>query len=112
MTGGVITVLNTPGRNFGAGMTGGFAYVLDIQNRFVDRYNNELVEIRRISDESTEAHRHFLRGKVEEFVRETGSEWGSEVLENFDVYTTKFWLVKPKAANLHGLLESCRAAPQ
>jgi glutamate synthase (NADPH/NADH) large chain len=112
MTGGVITVLSTPGRNFGAGMTGGFAYVLDQQNLFVDRYNNELVEITRISDESTEAHRHFLRGKIEEFVRETDSALGADILDNFESTITRFWLVKPKAANLHRLLENCHAAPQ
>ena len=112
MTGGVVIVLNTPGRNFGAGMTGGHAYVLDPHNDFVDRYNNELVEICRISDEPTEAHRNFLRGKIEEFVVETDSARGQDILDNFEAYVSRFWLVKPKAANLFGLLESCQAAPQ
>ena len=48
MTGGVITVLGDTGLNFGAGMTGGFAYVLDRDNQFVDRYNHELIDINRI----------------------------------------------------------------
>ena len=43
------------GVNFGAGMTGGFAYVLDIDRLFVDRYNHELIDIHRINPESMEA---------------------------------------------------------
>ena len=44
MTGGVVTVLGKVGHNFGAGMTGGFAYVLDLDNDFVDYYNHELID--------------------------------------------------------------------
>ena len=45
MTGGIVTVLGSTGYNFGAGMTGGFAYVLDTERNFVDRYNMELIDI-------------------------------------------------------------------
>lgn len=106
MTGGVVTVLGPTGVNFGAGMTGGFAYVLDLANKFADRYNHELVEIVRVDTEALEAHRHHLRSTIEEFTRETGSEWGQELLEHFPDYVGKFWLVKPKAASLAGLLNS------
>lgn len=106
MTGGVVTVLGSTGLNFGAGMTGGFAYVLDEENRFVDRYNHELVEITRINTEALEAHRNHLRGIIEEFVEETGSEHGKKLLNDFGGYVGKFWLVKPKAANLATLLNS------
>lgn len=112
MTGGVVVVLNTPGYNFGAGMTGGFAYVLDLERQFVDRYNMELIEIRRITTESTEAHRYHLRDMLDKFIAETGSEWGREVCENFEDYVSKFWLVKPKAASLRSLLHSTIAEPQ
>jgi len=61
-TGGVVTVLGETGVNFGAGMTGGFAYVLDEKNHFVDKYNHELVDITRINTEAFEAHRNHLRG--------------------------------------------------
>ncbi|GAB2188592.1 glutamate synthase large subunit [Sessilibacter sp. MAH1] len=108
MTGGIVTVLGETGVNFGAGMTGGFAYVLDQSNTFVDKYNHELIEIQRIHREATEGHRNHLRGVIEEFVRETGSPWGHELLENFEDYLGKFWLVKPKAANLAGLLNSVK----
>jgi glutamate synthase (NADPH/NADH) large chain len=104
MTGGNITVLGATGVNFGAGMTGGFAYVLDEDNRFVDKYNSELVEICRINGEAMEAYRHYLRGNIQEFVRETASAWGRHILDNFADYVGKFWMIKPKAANLDSLL--------
>jgi len=106
MTGGLVTVLGSTGLNFGAGMTGGFAYVLDEDNHFVDRYNHELVEITRINTEALEAHRNHLRSVIEDFVAETGSAHGEKLLSNFDSYIGKFWLVKPKAANLATLLDS------
>jgi len=111
MTGGVVTVLGTTGYNFGAGMTGGFAYVLDLERCFADRYNHELVEINRIATESFETYRGHLHGIIGEFVQETGSEWGRELFENFHDYLPKFWLVKPKAASLKSLLDSVRASP-
>src|SRR6056297_783688 len=112
MTGGLVTVLGTTGHNFGAGMTGGFAYVMDINNTFVDKYNHELVEIQRISSEDMESYRNHLRGVVREHISETSSEWAEHILNNFDDYIGRFWLVKPKAANLRSLLASTRARPE
>ena len=108
MTGGVITVLGPTGVNFGAGMTGGFAYVLDQDRGFIDRFNSELVEIHRVSAEYMEPYRHHLRGDIREFTTETGSKWGAHLLENFEDYVGKFWLVKPKAADLDRLLSRLR----
>jgi glutamate synthase (NADPH/NADH) large chain len=108
MTGGVVTVLGDTGVNFGAGMTGGFAYVLDQQRRFIDRYNSELVEIHRVSSEYMEAHRTHLHEILAEHVKETGSAWGREIEDNFEDYVGKFWLVKPKAADLQQLLTRLR----
>jgi glutamate synthase (NADPH/NADH) large chain len=108
MTGGLITVLGATGVNFGAGMTGGLAFVLDEDRAFIDRYNSELVEIHRVAAESMEAHRHFLRDNIREFVNETGSEWGAHLLDNFEDYVGKFWLVKPKAADINQLLSRLR----
>ena len=110
MTGGVITVLGKTGLNFGAGMTGGFAYVLDEEGSFVDRYNHELIDIHRISSEALEAHRHYLRGLIEDFVEATGSPWGQEILDDFRGYISRFWLVKPKAAEIDTLLDTLRRA--
>jgi len=108
MTGGCVTVLGDTGVNFGAGMTGGFAYVLDQQRRFIDRYNSELVEIHRVSSEYMEAHRTHLREIIAEYIGETDSAWGREIEDNFEDYVGKFWLVKPKAADLQQLLSRLR----
>ncbi|MBI3773188.1 MAG: glutamate synthase large subunit [Gammaproteobacteria bacterium] len=110
MTGGLVVVLGQTGVNFGAGMTGGFAYVLDEENRFVDRYNHELIDIHRISTEQMEAYANHLRGMIEEYVAETGSRRGQEILDNFADMIAKFWLVKPKAAEIKSLLEDLRRA--
>ena len=112
MTGGMVCVLGETGYNFGAGMTGGFAYVYDRDNSFVDKYNHELVDIHRIANEATEAHRNHLRSVIREFVEETGSAWGQEILDDFDGFIGKFWLVKPKAADLQQLLNNTRARPE
>ncbi|MDA9347847.1 glutamate synthase large subunit [Porticoccaceae bacterium] len=112
MTGGIVAVLGAAGYNFGAGMTGGFAYVLDLEREFVDRYNMELVDIQRITAEATESHRVFLKNMILEHVRETDSAWGQELISNFSDYASKFWLVKPKAATLSGLLAQAHDNPQ
>jgi glutamate synthase (NADPH/NADH) large chain len=104
MTGGVVAVLGDTGINFGAGMTGGFAYVYDRQNNFADNYNHD-VEIVRIAPEHMEAHRHHLRELIEDFVKETASQRGQELLDNFADAIAKFWLVKPKAASLESLID-------
>ncbi|NOX43590.1 MAG: glutamate synthase large subunit [Gammaproteobacteria bacterium] len=110
MTGGVITVLGETGINFGAGMTGGFAYVYDANNTFVDRYNHELVDIHRISKETTEGHRNYLHDLLEEYVKETSSVHGQYILTNFVDLIGKFWLIKPKATQLASLLDDLRQA--
>jgi len=110
MTGGVITVLGKTGLNFGAGMTGGFAFVFDEDNGFVDRYNHELVDVHRVNTEAMEAHRVYLRSLIEDFVRHTGSSWGQHILENFENMVGKFWLVKPVAADLSTLLDTLQRA--
>ncbi|SDU14925.1 glutamate synthase large subunit [Geopseudomonas guangdongensis] len=112
MTGGFVCVLGKTGYNFGSGMTGGFAYVLDQDNGFFDRVNHELVDLQRISGEPMEAYRSHLQRVLREYVAETGSAWGAEVLDNLDDYVRRFWLVKPKAASLKSLLSSTRANPQ
>ncbi len=108
MTGGNVTVLGPTGVNFGAGMTGGFAYVLDEDRSFIDKYNSELVEIHRVSAEYMEPYRNHLRNNIGEFVVETGSKWGLHLIESFEDYVGKFWLVKPKAADLDRLLSRLR----
>ncbi|MFZ9052638.1 MAG: glutamate synthase large subunit, partial [Woeseiaceae bacterium] len=110
MTDGVVVVLGRTGVNFGAGMTGGFAYVLDIDRDFVDRYNHELIDIHRVTPESMEAHLHHLRALIMQHIEATGSEWGEQIVEDYRTFLPKFWLVKPKAAELGSLIESLRQA--
>jgi len=110
MTGGVITVLGKTGLNFGAGMTGGFAFVLDEENEFVDRYNHELVDVHRVNTEAMEAHRVYLRSLIEDFVNHTGSNWGQKILDHFESMVGRFWLVKPVAADLSTLLDTLQRA--
>ena len=110
MTGGVVVVLGDVGVNFGAGMTGGFAYVLDESRGFVDRYNHELIDIHRVVAESMEGHQHFLRGLIRNYVAATGSEWGQHILDDFRDFVGRFWLVKPKAAEINSLIHAVKAA--
>ncbi len=110
MTDGVVVVLGQTGVNFGAGMTGGFAYVLDMERDFVDRYNHELIDIHRITPESMEAHLHHLRSLMQRHVDATGSEWAERLLDDYRTFLPKFWVVKPKAMELGSLFESLRRA--
>jgi glutamate synthase (NADPH) large chain len=110
MTGGVVCVLGRTGVNFGAGFTGGFAYVLDLDRDFVDRYNHELIDISRIHAEAMQTHQLHLTGLLEQHVAETGSAWGAEILNDFRSFAGKFWLVKPKAASIDSLIENLRRA--
>jgi len=110
MTGGVVCVLGRTGVNFGAGFTGGFAYVLDMERDFVDRYNHELIDIHRLTPEGMEAHIQHLHALIEKHVAETGSDWGAEILRDFRTYLGNFWVVKPKAASIEDLIEHLRSA--
>jgi glutamate synthase (NADPH/NADH) large chain len=110
MTGGVVCVLGRTGLNFGAGFTGGFAYVLDQDRGFVDRYNHELIDIHRITPEGMESHLQHLRTLIERHRRETISAWAEEILNDFRSFLGKFWVVKPKAAAIDTLIENLRRA--
>jgi glutamate synthase (NADPH/NADH) large chain len=110
MTGGVICVLGRTGLNFGAGFTGGFAYVLDLDHDFVDRYNHELIDIHRLTPENMENNLHHLEELVRQHVAETGSVWGAEILDDLRSYSGHFWLVKPKAASIDSLIQNLRRA--
>ncbi|PIV34487.1 MAG: hypothetical protein COS34_04440, partial [Lysobacterales bacterium CG02_land_8_20_14_3_00_62_12] len=110
MTGGIVVVLGRTGINFGAGFTGGFAYVLDTERDFVDRYNHELIDILRLSPEGMENYLQHVRALLIRHVEETGSAWGNRLLTDFRDFLGKFWLVKPKAASLDSLIETLRRA--
>jgi glutamate synthase (NADPH/NADH) large chain len=92
MTGGTVVVLGATGRNFAAGMSGGFAYVLDLDGEFAKRCNPAMVDLEPLgeSDEAT------VRDLVEKHVRYTGSKRGAEVLAKWAEYRAKFVKVFPK----------------
>ncbi|PQJ59551.1 glutamate synthase large subunit [Vibrio chagasii] len=102
MTGGIVAILGATGVNFGAGMTGGFAYVMDKNEDFQGRVNNESVEALSLSD--LYIHQEHLRGLIAEHLEETGSVHAEAILANFDEWIPKFYLVKPKMADLNTLL--------
>ncbi|MBW2683474.1 MAG: glutamate synthase large subunit, partial [Deltaproteobacteria bacterium] len=103
MTGGTVTILGETGVNFGAGMTGGFAYVLDESGGLQSRVNPELVEA--LSLEGLEVLQEHLRGIVSSHYRETGSLRAERILTGFDEhYVDLFKLVKPKTSDVATLL--------
>jgi glutamate synthase (NADPH/NADH) large chain len=110
MTRGVVVILGRTGINFGAGMTGGVAFVLDMDGHFVDRYNHELIDIHRIATEQREAERFHLAELIRRAHEATGSAWMAEILENFPDYISQFWMVTPKATELSALLDALRNA--
>ncbi|QSX38023.1 glutamate synthase large subunit [Shewanella sedimentimangrovi] len=101
MTGGIVLVLGKTGVNFGAGMTGGFAYVFDQFNRFSRRVNTELVDTHKLT---SVIHQQHLKGLIEQHVAETGSEHARMILSDFENWLDCFVLVKPKNVEMADLL--------
>jgi glutamate synthase (NADPH/NADH) large chain len=110
MTGGAVCVLGRTGVNFGAGFTGGFAYVLDLERNFVDRYNHELIDISRIHPEAMQSHVQHLESLLTRHVEHTASAWVQEIMGDLRTFLPKFWVVKPKAASIDSLIENLRRA--
>ncbi|MCW7549843.1 glutamate synthase large subunit [Photorhabdus sp. APURE] len=102
MTGGIVCILGRTGINFGAGMTGGFAYVLDENDDFRKRVNPELVEVLAVA--TLAIHEEHLRGLITEHVLLTGSQRGEDILANWQQWLSKFALVKPKSSDVKALL--------
>jgi glutamate synthase (ferredoxin) len=90
MTGGVIVVLGSVGRNVGAGMTGGLAYILD--ESLPEKLNPEIVKIQRVQ---TTAGAEQLKSLIEAHVERTNSPKGKLILANWDSYLGQFWQVVP-----------------
>jgi len=104
MTGGIVTVLGDVGVNFGAGMTGGFAYVLDEADNLDILLNKESIEMLSIDNDALNIHQEHLRGIISEHFEETGSLRARNILNNFDAFAPLFKLVKPKATDVKTLL--------
>ena len=101
MTGGIAVVLGDTGRNLGAGMSGGYAYVLDLQERLV---NTELVDVEALTDE--DARR--LRDVVEAHVAYTDSAVGAALLADWPAALTRFSAVVPR--DFKRVIEATREA--
>ncbi|WNC69284.1 glutamate synthase large subunit [Thalassotalea nanhaiensis] len=102
MTGGIVTIIGQVGLNFGAGMTGGFAYVLDEADDLDSRLNGESIEILEL--DKLAIHQEHLRGLINHHFEETGSLRAEFILENFSEFAPKFKLIKPKATDVKTLL--------
>ena len=88
MTGGRVVVLGPTGRNFAAGMSGGVAYVLDLD---VGRVNQELVELGKVSGEAMDELADVVRRHAEE----TGSSVARQLLEDWPAAAARFTAVVP-----------------
>jgi glutamate synthase (NADPH/NADH) large chain len=92
MTGGRTVVLGITGRNFAAGMSGGIAYVLDLNGNFDYYCNKGMVEIGKINDRDDEIE---LQEMISNHYRYTGSTLAEKILVNWDEYLNKFVKVIP-----------------
>ncbi len=91
MTGGRVVVLGPTGRNFGAGMSGGIAYVHDPDGDFGTRLNREMVQLQPLDDVDDE----FLRGVIAKHVAYTGSTVGQRILDDWSTARDQFVRVMP-----------------
>jgi glutamate synthase (NADPH/NADH) large chain len=109
MTGGTVVVLGTTGRNFAAGMSGGIAYVYDIDGSFARRCNPAMVDLEPVLTESEQhgkvarevwhlgtADEVVLKGLVERHARYTDSARAKEILADWAKHRAKFVKVFPK----------------
>lgn len=92
MSGGRVIVLGSTGRNFGAGMCGGIAYVLDMAQDFADKVNGQTLELSSVTETSEVA---FLRGLIEDHHHYTGSLIAKTVLDDFNRILPRFVKVLP-----------------
>jgi glutamate synthase (ferredoxin) len=93
MTGGRVVVLGPTGRNFGAGMSGGIAYVYDEGGDFMRRVNTQMVDVDRVADPDEAAQ---LRVLIEKHARLTGSRKAQRLLDGWETQLPRFARVIPK----------------
>ncbi len=91
MTGGTVVVLGTTGRNFGAGMSGGLAYVFDEDGLFSERCNHEMVALEALEGDEAEHVRHL----IEEHAERTGSPKAKELLDHWQAVVPRLVKVMP-----------------
>ena len=92
MTGGCVVVLGKTGKNFAAGMSGGVAYVLDLNSDLYKNINKQMVNIERVT---SKFEINELKEMIEEHVAYTNSESGKEIWYHFTDYLPKFKKIIP-----------------
>lgn len=92
MTGGTAVILGHTGRNFAAGMSGGIAYVLDLNHDLYLRLNKQLVSMSEITD-SHDAN--ILKSIIQKHAKETNSKLAKKIIDNFDSYLPHFKKIIP-----------------
>ena len=92
MTGGRAVILGPTGKNLAAGMSGGIAYVLDMKHDLYRKINKDMVSLSEVTEKYDVAE---LRGILDDYVRETGSALGNEVITHFDKYLPFFKKIIP-----------------
>ena len=93
MTGGNVVVLGNVGDNFGAGMTGGMAFIYDKKDDFEKKVNPESIIWQRLE---TEYWKNFLKNNIKMYLEETNSKIAKYLLDNFDNEVSNFFQVCPK----------------
>ena len=93
MTRGVVIILGETGRNFGAGMSGGVAFVLDLENNFSSCINTDLVSHDNVTKSSDIS---VLRSLIERHHELTGSEMAGKVLGDWQQFLPRFLKAAPK----------------
>ena len=96
MTGGRAVILGSAGRNFGAGMSGGTAYVYDSNGTFRSRVNPDMVDVERPDGEDLE----LIRGDIERHHELTGSSRAHRLLADWETESQKFRKVIPRQYKL------------
>ena len=96
MTGGVVVVLNRIGKNFGAGMSGGLAFVHDDRGVLPDRHNAEMSTRERLTDDAEITSLQRLLARHVEF---TGSRYAQELLDRWETTLSHFWKIVPHPPN-------------
>lgn len=101
MTGGTVVILGKTGRNFGAGMSGGVAYVYDPENQFAEKCNLEMVELYRVGETSDDQQ---LRTLIEQHFQYTDSLKAAEILQDWEATSRHFVKVYPR--EYHRMVEA------
>ncbi|RZV46035.1 MAG: glutamate synthase large subunit, partial [Sphingomonadaceae bacterium] len=93
MTGGIAVILGKTGKNFGAGMTGGMAFVYDEEEQFARNANADNIVWQRLASSHWEERLIELIG---EHAKATGSPWAHNIIDDWDNMREHFWQVCPK----------------